>query len=161
MRMALADRLSAVVFIALGLALLIGGWTMDRLEIRQIHPASIPGLVPMILGLALLLCAGLLAQASFKPADRNEQRILLGGSWSRLALSTALCLAYALILVGWLSYFWATLVFTFGFALVFSFPVTGSRRDQAIAVAGSLILGIAVAWCTAIMFEDLFLVRLP
>ena len=42
MRMAQADRIAAVVFLALGLAMLAGGWTMDRLEARRIHPASIP-----------------------------------------------------------------------------------------------------------------------
>ena len=48
MKMAMADRLTAIVLLVIGLALLVGGWTMDRLEVRQIHPASIPGLVPMI-----------------------------------------------------------------------------------------------------------------
>ncbi|CAN0603617.1 unnamed protein product, partial [Ectocarpus sp. 12 AP-2014] len=43
-----ADRLTAVVLCLLGLAMTWGGFEMDRLEIRRIHPASIPGLVPMI-----------------------------------------------------------------------------------------------------------------
>ena len=47
MTMAMADRLTAGLLFLLGLALLVGGYTMDRLEIRQIHPASIPGLVPI------------------------------------------------------------------------------------------------------------------
>jgi hypothetical protein len=47
---ATADRLTSLVLFSLGVAMLIGGYTMDRLEIRHIHPASIPGLVPMILG---------------------------------------------------------------------------------------------------------------
>ena len=59
MQMAKADRVTAIVFLALGLAMLVGGWQMDRLEIRQIHPASIPGLLPMILGGLLALCRGL------------------------------------------------------------------------------------------------------
>ena len=41
--------------------MLAGGYAMDRLEFRQIHPASIPGLLPMILGAALMVCAVLLA----------------------------------------------------------------------------------------------------
>ena len=52
-----ADQVTALVFFVLGVAMAIGGYTMDRLEVRQIHPASIPGLVPMILGGLLALCA--------------------------------------------------------------------------------------------------------
>jgi hypothetical protein len=35
--MVMADRASAIIFCALGMAILVGGYTMDRLEIRQIH----------------------------------------------------------------------------------------------------------------------------
>ena len=56
-----ADRITAATLFALGAAMTWGGFVMDRLEIRQIHPASIPGLVPMILGAAMMLCATLLA----------------------------------------------------------------------------------------------------
>ena len=55
-----ADQVAAVVFFLLGMAMLVGGYTMDRLEIRQIHPASIPGLVPMILGAVMMFCASFL-----------------------------------------------------------------------------------------------------
>ena len=49
-----ADRVTAAVLFLLGAGLSWGGFTMDRLEVRQIHPGSIPGLVPMILGVALM-----------------------------------------------------------------------------------------------------------
>ncbi|MBD3625750.1 MAG: hypothetical protein HUJ24_10345, partial [Rhodobacteraceae bacterium] len=39
-----ADRVTAAVLFALGAGMSYGGYVMDRLEIRQIHPASIPGL---------------------------------------------------------------------------------------------------------------------
>ncbi|WP_191090126.1 tripartite tricarboxylate transporter TctB family protein [Histidinibacterium aquaticum] len=159
--MALADRISAVVFLALGIALFVGGWTMDRLEIRRIHPASIPGLVPMILGVLLAICAVLLFRSSYTDTERGKVGVLVGGSWSRLGLTAILCTGYALGLVGWLSYFWATAIFTFAFALVFSLPVDGARRDQAIAVAGSLALAFGVAFSSSILFRELFLVRLP
>jgi len=161
MRMALADRLTAIVLFALGLALLAGGWTMDRLEIRQIHPASIPGLVPMILGVLLAICAVLLFRASFTDTERGAAGVLTDGSWTRLGLTTLLCVGYALGLVGWLSYFWATAIFTFAFALVFSFPVDGTAKAKAISLGGSLALGLAVAYGSSLLFRELFLVRLP
>lgn len=161
MRMALADRLTAVAFLALGLALLVGGWTMDRLEVRQIHPASIPGLVPMILGVLLALCALLLFRSSFTAVEPERETMLVGGSWSRLGLTTAICGVYAVGLVGWLPYFWATFLFTSAFALVFSFPVGGERRARITALAGSTALALAVSFGSAMLFEKLFLVRLP
>ncbi|PWR04243.1 hypothetical protein DKT77_02350 [Meridianimarinicoccus roseus] len=159
MSMALADRISAVVFFALGVALLIGGWTMERLEFRQIHPASIPGLVPMILGVLLAICAILLFITS-RTADRDAPRLVFG-SWTRLGLTALICTGYAAGLVGWLSYFWATLMFTFVFALVFSFPLHADRPAQAKALASAATLAICVAWGTALLFQEVFLVRLP
>lgn len=161
MRMAMADRLSAVLFFALGIALLIGGWTMDRLEIRQIHPASIPGLLPMILGVLLAICAVLLMMSSFSKSAAGEEMTLSGGSWARLILTAVICCVYALGLVGTLSYALATFLFTFAFALIFSFPLDGARRAQGVAVAGALALALFVSIGSATMFRELFLVRLP
>ncbi|WP_299817578.1 tripartite tricarboxylate transporter TctB family protein [uncultured Jannaschia sp.] len=161
MLMAKADRYTAVALLALGAAMLAGGWTMDRLEIRQIHPASIPGLVPMILGGLLAVCAGLLFRASYADAKRGPEAIMVGGSWSRLGITTATCLVYALVLIGWASYFWATAIFTAVFALLFSYPAGGSSREKAIAVAGAVMLGFGIGFGSALLFERLFLVRLP
>ncbi len=160
MRMAMADRVTAVLLLVLGMALLAGGWTMDRLEIRQIHPASIPGLVPMILGALLALCALLLLRSSFAD-DPDAPPIFTGGSWTRLGLTAAISVLYALGLVGWLPYVWATFLYTAAFTLLFSFPVHGDGRARAISVAGALVLGICVAFGSALLFEELFLVRLP
>lgn len=161
MPMALADRLSAIVFFALGLALLTGGWTMDRLEIRQIHPASIPGLVPMILGVLLSICAVLLFVSSMAKSRAEQPEMIATGSWTRLGLTAFICTGYALGLVGWLSYFWATAIFTFAFALVFSYPVDGLPKAKAISAAGSLVLAVGVALGSSVLFRELFLVRLP
>ncbi|MGS4945837.1 tripartite tricarboxylate transporter TctB family protein [Meridianimarinicoccus sp. RP-17] len=161
MTMALADRVTAGLLFVLGVALLVGGYTMDRLEIRQIHPASIPGLLPMILGILLALCAGLLFRSSFRLDAHNGAPVLSDGSWLRLGITGAVCTIYALGLVGWLSYFWATAIFASAFALIFSFPVNGDRRAQAGSVLAALLLGATVAFGSSLLFRELFLVRLP
>ena len=161
MKMAHADRFSAILFFALGFALLYGGWTMDRLEIRQIHPASIPGLVPMILGVLLSFCALLLFLTSFTDVERGKEIMLSGGSWARLGLTAVICAGYAIGLIGTVSYTLATAIFTFAFALIFSFPVTGDRRSKVISVLGAGVLGLCVGLGSAYMFRELFLVRLP
>jgi len=167
MRMAQADRVTAVVLLMLGLAMLAGGWTMERLEFRRIHPASIPGLVPMILGGLLALCAVLLwhsarPDAAGRTTARQTAPFLTGGSWSRLALTAALAVVYAIGLIGWLPFTAATFAFVFAFAAVFSWPGGAGRwRAQIKTLLSALVLGVCVAFGTALLFEHLFLVRLP
>lgn len=108
--MSRADRITALILFVLGAAMLAGGYTMDRLEIRQIHPASIPGLVPMILGVLMMLCAGLLYRAA-AAGSGDDERVMAGGHPGRLAATGGLCLVYAVVLVGWLPYWLATGLF--------------------------------------------------
>ena len=75
-----ADRVTAAVLFLLGAGLSWGGFTMDRLEVRLIHPGSIPGLVPMILGVALMGCAILLFAGA---RDKAREVAETGESWAR------------------------------------------------------------------------------
>lgn len=143
------------------MALLVGGWTMDRLEIRQIHAASIPGLVPILLGILLALCALLLLLSTFGKTRDDSELILSGGSWAKLIVTGPICTGYAVGLVGTISYTLATAIFTFVFALIFSFPGNGSQGSQAASVVAALVLALCVAFGSALLFRDLFLVRLP
>ena len=159
MLMSTADRATAIVLAALGLAMAVGGYRMDRLEIRQIHPASIPGLVPMILGVLMVLCAALLWRAAAQ--GEAEDAAFVGGSWTRLGTTAAICLTYALVLVGWLPFFWATAIFVAGFAAVFAWPEDGGRSRRIRSLAFAAVLGIGIAAATSVLFAEVFLVRLP
>ncbi|WOI57779.1 tripartite tricarboxylate transporter TctB family protein [Palleronia sp. LCG004] len=159
MQMTMADRLMAGVLGALGLAMAVGGFRMDRLEFRQIHPASIPGLVPMILGGLMVICAVLLWREASRGADRDP--VLADGSWLRLGLTAGTCLVYALILVGWLPFLWSTGIFVFAFAAIFGWPENGDRGARVKAVVGAAILAACTAFGTSILFSEVFLVRLP
>ena len=161
MQMSLADRLTAIVLAALGLSMALGGYTMDRLEIRGIHPGSIPGLVPMILGVLMVICAVLLWRDA-TPNRRTEGiNALTDGSWTRLGLTAGTCLVYALVLIGWLPFLWSTAIFVFAFAGIFSWPVEADARRRTKALGGAAVLGLATAWGTSLLFSEVFLVRLP
>jgi Tripartite tricarboxylate transporter TctB family len=56
-----ADFIAAWVWVAFGLAVLIGAWRMDRLESQGATVYTAPGLVPGILGAVLLLLGLVLA----------------------------------------------------------------------------------------------------
>ena len=53
-------------WIALGVAVLIGSITMDRLERQHINPYTVPGLLPGLLGIAMILLGGVLALRSWR-----------------------------------------------------------------------------------------------
>lgn len=159
-----ADRVTAAILFALGAGMSYGGYVMDRLEIRQIHPASIPGLVPIILGLVLMLCAVLLAngtrrstpQEASAPAATTED----GQSFSNFAFTALWCGVYALGMVGRMPFWAATAIFIFGFSGWFLIPaVQGSSRLRH-AVLLVLFAGIMAVSISA-LFRYGFLVRLP
>ncbi len=159
MQMTLADRLTAIVLGALGFSMAVGGYRMDRLEFRQIHPASIPGLVPMILGVLMVVCALFLWREAVRAHD--EDKILSDGSWTRLGLTAASCLIYALVLVGWLPFIWSTGLFVFAFTAIFGWPQMQETNARLKSLGGAAILAVFTALGTSILFAEVFLVRLP
>lgn len=161
-----ADLLAGLLFAALGLAVLYGSWTMPRLEERGIHPLTVPGLVPGLLGLALLLCGGLLAAGAWRSGHLGTGLAALlalarAPAAARLAAALALILGYTLVLVGWLPFWLATALFVFAFIACFEIwlaPATPPLgRTLAWAAGVALVTGVAVV----LVFERGFLVRLP
>jgi putative tricarboxylic transport membrane protein len=164
-----ADLITALVLIALGAAMLVGGYTMDRLEVRDIHPASIPGLVPMMLGAALAVAALLLLLRSMRRlrATTPETTPAVGEAGaephSRLHLGIALVLTvgYAVGLVGQIPYEIATGVFVFLFIAVFEWEARAAPRRRALRLGTALLQAVLVAGIVSVTFEYAFLVRLP
>src|ERR1700738_1897177 len=103
-----SDFLSALGWMGLAIAILIGSVTMHRLEKQDINPYTIPGLLPGLLGIAMTILGALLAARSWRPhllasanrapVDRAEQK--------RLLLVLGLCLAFGVGLVGHGLPFW-------------------------------------------------------
>lgn len=157
-----ADRITAVILLAFGAAVTYGGWVMDRLEIRRIHPASIPGLLPILLGIALMICAVVLyVQTRDKAEAGTNLSSAVPMRMGRLALILAVTLAYALGLVGTLPFWAATFVFVAGFICVFDWPADVNPRSLSRLALAATIEGVAVAVAVSLLFEKAFLVRLP
>ena len=49
-----SDLADAAFWIVLGVAVLIGSFTMDRLERQGVNPYTVPGLLPGLLGIAMM-----------------------------------------------------------------------------------------------------------
>jgi len=162
------DLLSAIGWMTLGIAILIGSVMMDRLEDQDINPYTIPGLLPGLLGIAMIILGALLAirswrAAPFRPTETTDTSTSHAGR-KRLALVLGLCLAFGVGLVGHGLPFWLTVV-VFVTASILSLQYQqrpaiesplGLRRFAA-ATAIGLGAGIAIT----IIFQDFFLVHLP
>ncbi|WP_332813125.1 tripartite tricarboxylate transporter TctB family protein [Ramlibacter sp.] len=163
-----ADLVSALVWTAFGAFVFVGAWRMDRLEHLHINPYEIPGLVPMLLGGALLLLGLVLVgrailrgglQASGAPAAGPAQ----AGNRRYMAAVVGAMLAYSVVLVGHGLPFWlATLLFVAGFIFCFDRARQGSLGRGVLHQALlALAYGAVTSAVVTLVFQDIFYVRLP
>src|SRR3954468_12745943 len=105
-----SDLKDAIGWIVFGIAVLVGSITMDRLEQQNINPVTVPGLLPGLLGIAMILLGGTLGVRSLRrgalshptpPASADERE-----SSRRVWVAIALCTGYGVVLVGHGIPFW-------------------------------------------------------
>jgi putative tricarboxylic transport membrane protein len=153
-----SDLIGGAVWIALGLAIVVACWRMDRFTQMGATLYTMPGLVPAIVGAVLaLLGAALMLRAWRQQAsgDRSEtQRPLLN---ARVVRFGAVCLAYALGLVGRVPFWLGTALFVTAAIAIFAPADQPPARRFGLALLIGAITSIAIAT----VFERVFLVRLP
>lgn len=163
-----SDLRDAVGWMVLGLATLIASIRMDRLEHQHINPLTVPGLLPGLLGLAMITLGlvlavrswrrGAFAQAAIAPDSSALQRR------KRVALTIALSVGYTVVLVGRGLPFWlASSVYVTSSILIFEWIGShpGRRRLSARTVIQAIVIGVASSVIIWLVFERLFLVRMP
>jgi hypothetical protein len=163
-----ADFVSAFVWIAFGLTVVIASWRMDRMESQGATLYTAPGLVPGILGAILVLLGALLAVRAARagghrlgatpwvptPAGRNAML--------RAGAVLVLGVAYAAGLVGRGIPFWlATFVFVTSFILLFDWRGRAQRGERVKGIVLAAAVGAGTALLVSYVFQELFLVRLP
>jgi Ca2+/Na+ antiporter len=155
-----ADLWSALVWIVLGGAIAVASWRMDRLTHMGATLYTAPGLVPGILGAAIALLGlalGLRALRERANAESESEAIP-----ARVWLVLLLCLAYAAGLVGRGIPFWlATFLFVAVFVAIFEYPSRQTRGQLGRGLAMACLYGAATSAIVSVVFEQVFLVRLP
>jgi predicted cobalt transporter CbtA len=163
-----ADLKDAAGWVALGTAVLVGSITMDRLEQQHINPVTVPGLLPGLLGIAMILLGSALGVRSIRrgglaqalPGASEHEREQRRRVW----IAIALCAGYGVVLVGHGIPFWlASTIYVTASILVFRriSHEPADRRLGLLAWAKALVIGVAASAVTWLVFEKLFLVRLP
>ncbi|HTP73807.1 MAG TPA: tripartite tricarboxylate transporter TctB family protein [Burkholderiaceae bacterium] len=163
-----SDLAGSLGWIAFGVAVLIGSVTMDRLEEQHINPYTAPGLLPGLLGAMMILLGSVLALRSLgrgalrftvapTSADQREE-------WRRVGIVLGLCATYCVVLIGHGLPFWlASAVYVTGSILILQ-RISRDAQTRLMSlrtVVKALVIGLSAAVITHLVFQDLFLVRLP
>ncbi|MEO8526305.1 MAG: tripartite tricarboxylate transporter TctB family protein [Caldimonas sp.] len=164
---AAGDLRDAIGWLVLGVAVLVGSIRMDRLESQNINPYTVPGLLPGLLGLVMILLGALMALRSWGRGarlDAGPRFAVDGTSMRRLGLVLALILVYTVVLLGRGLPFWiGSALYVAASIVLLQAPqraLAGRRlggRDLVFAAAVGIGSGVVITY----VFQELFLVRLP
>lgn len=169
-----ADRIGGLIWVTFGVAVIYGSWVMDRLDSLKIPPSTVPGLVPGLLGIGIVVFGLILtlrrpdaavetasfAEPAAEPAaaaDDSEDF-----DWRRLVLSWILCATYGGVLLGHGVHYW---ILTVAFLLLHFLLLDETDRVPARPDPKRLILAAllapTIATVVTLVFQYIFLVRLP
>lgn len=158
------DLIGALAWILLGIVIAIASWRMDRLEQQDINPYTVPGLVPGLLGLAMVFFGGLMLVRSARAGGlrRAGQRLVRLGHHGRIAIVLVLCLGFAGFLVGHGLPFWlAAAIYVSASILILQFRELRAGGRLASGLVKALVIGCGAGGVITLVFERIFLVRLP
>jgi putative tricarboxylic transport membrane protein len=163
-----ADLITGLVLIIFSVTMMEEAWRMPRLEQLGIHPSSVPGLVPGLLGAVLLILGAVLTVRSFRRGGHhlgitreNTARTLRQPGNLRLLITLVLSIGYAAFMIGNMPYWLATGLFTFLFIALFEWRPEADRRTRLRGLVIAAVIAVIVAWVVTWVFANLFLVTLP
>lgn len=156
-----ADLVTAAVLLALGLGIVAHAFQMPRFVEQSGTGLTAPGIVPgfhgtMIAALAILLGLRAVRRGGWAARGPVAQS---SGDGRRLAMATVLGVLYAGVLVGRVPFWIASAIFVFAFTTAFEWGQGPERRIRRVVEAALIGLGTGLA--VMLVFEDLFLLRLP
>lgn len=169
-----ADRIGGLIWVIFGAAVIYGSWVMDRLDSLKIPPSTVPGLVPGLLGAGLVVFGLILtmrrpdavidsasfAEPSAEPAAAGDDAEDF--DWRRLALSWLLCATYGGLLLGRGIHYWIlTAIFLALHMLLLDETSRVPARPDVKRLVLVALLAPAVATVVTLVFQYIFLVRLP
>ncbi len=164
-----ADFIGAGVWVAFGLAVMIASWRMDRLESQGASLYTAPGLVPGILGAVLLLLGVLLALRAARAGGHRLRSMRWAPSSAtravviRVGAFLAFALIYAAGLVGrgGMPFWLATFLFVTASVLAFDWTRRRAAGQTLRGVLFAATIGATTAFVVSVVFQEVFLVRLP
>jgi len=166
----LSDRIGGLIWVVFGAAVVYGSWTMDRLASLGIPLSTAPGLPTGLLGLGfiafgmvMLLRRGPSQEVAYPDAGAAPgPDVDQGFAWGRALLSATLCLVYAGLLLGrGLPYWLLTGAFLFLHMVLLDETERVPARPTLRRLLAAAVIAPSVTVVVVLVFEKLFLVRLP
>jgi hypothetical protein len=163
------DLAVAAVFLLLGLSIFVLSVQMPNYLNQKGMIYTAPGLVPgfygiIISGLSLWLGLRSLARARREPTAAPASGTSPPPAESsniRLAVAVFLCVAFAAGLIGRMPFWLAAALFVTLFIAVFEWSLEAPLRQALTKLAVAAIIGLATGLLVTLVFEKVFLVRLP
>jgi hypothetical protein len=152
----IGERAQGLFWIALGGAIFYASWTMDRLAALGVKPFSAPGLLPGILGVFIVLLG---VAMLFRGKPQSSTEVI---EWRRLLLPIVLCLGFAAGMVGRGIPFWAA-AWIFIAVMIWTLQYRESKQKgelRRLALVAAAV-GAAASIAISLVFQELFLIRLP
>lgn len=159
-----SDLAQAVFWLAAGGAILYGSWTMDRLEKVGVEPYSAPGLLPGVLGLFIVLLGAAMFVRALRAGalDAGARFLERPIAWRLVLPPLALCIAYAAVLVGHGLPFWlASWIFVTTMVWILQYRERKELGDLRRLAFVALAVGAGAGIVVSVIFQELFLIRLP
>jgi hypothetical protein len=161
-----SDFIAALCWIVFGGAVSAGAWNMDRLENQDVPRYAIPGLLPFFLGFAIILFAALMLARAWRngalASDAERPAGMSPAERSRLLIVLALCLTFAVALVGRGLPFWlAAAVFVSVTIFVLQYAQRRAANQVLRGVVLAIVIGLGAGFGVTLVFQDIFLVYLP
>ena len=162
------DLWIAGVFLLLGLSIAMLSLAMPTFKEQKGEIYTAPGLVPGFYGLVIAALSvwlgvraiGRRAQGALAEPDASRGDVS-GLSNLRLAFCAALCLFFVAVLIGRMPFWLASTIFVTLFIVLFEWDTTRTLHEKMRGVATALVQGIITGVAVVLVFEKIFLVRLP
>lgn len=161
-----ADLYGGAFWVAFGIAIAVASWNMDRLEKQGVSFFTAPGLVPGILGVLMVILGLVLAGRALSEGALGAQQLppvlLNKDTLRRAGLALLLTIGFAVGLVGHgVPFPIAATVFLFLQISILQYPERKAKNEvrRGLLVAAAVAVGAAVA--ISLLFQYVFLVRLP
>jgi hypothetical protein len=156
-----SDLLGGAGWIGFGLLIVTEAWRMDRFTSMGATLYTMPGFVPGIIGSVIVLLGAVLMLRGWRrgkadgaqPEPKATEPIVN----RRIAITLVLSLVYAGALLGRAPFWLVTALFVAAFTWVFAPDGQPTARRTAAALAAGVVTSAVVT----VVFQSVFLVRLP
>jgi hypothetical protein len=141
-----------------GIAILAGAINMDRLAEQGVQSYAAPGLLPGLLG-ALMIVSGIVL--AFRRAGGPGHNAAERPESARTWIVISLCLVFSFGLIGHGLPFWLAAAIFVAVAILVLNPGTERRWPSLAQMGFAAAVGLAAGVAATLIFQEIFLVRLP